>query len=193
MIVPGIQTCASPLATGVQSFLYDIRTAILPVVFIFNPTILLIGVDSVLYALMIFVVSLLAILAFASLTQNWLLVRNRWWESVLLALAIVALFRPGVYMDRFYPPFEEIAIGAFVSGEVAPEPGQVIRLHITRETAYGDRLKLFALETPDPARALSLAAASVADILAATTTELALIPAQNAIVAPSRLRPAERL
>ncbi len=47
------------------------------------------------------------------------------------------------------------------------------------------------LETPDPARALSLSAASVAEILAKTQGELALIPAQSAISAPQRVVPAE--
>lgn len=141
---------ASPLKTGVQSFLYDIRTAILPVVFIFNPTLLLIGVESVWHALLVFVVSLLAILAFASLTQNWMLVRNRLWESLLLTVAILALFRPGLFMDRIYPPFEEIPPQAIIEGTLAPEPGRVVRFHVVRETPYGDRFKLFALPTPEP-------------------------------------------
>ena len=38
---------ADPLKTGVQSFLYDIRTAVLPLVFLFNTELLLIGVESV--------------------------------------------------------------------------------------------------------------------------------------------------
>jgi TRAP transporter 4TM/12TM fusion protein len=37
---------ADPLRTGVQSFLYDIRTAVLPFIFIFNTELLLIGVES---------------------------------------------------------------------------------------------------------------------------------------------------
>lgn len=143
---------ASPLRTGVQAFFYDVRTAILPVVFIFNPTLLLIGVDSVWYGILIFVMSLLAILAFASLTQNWLLVRNRLWEAALLAVAVVMLFRPGLFMDRLYPPFETIAPEAFVSGEFVPQPGQIVRFHAVRETRYGDRFRLFALRTPEPAR-----------------------------------------
>ncbi len=142
---------ASPLATGVQSFMYDIRTAILPLVFIFNPTILLIGVESIWQAVMVFVVSLLAILAFASLTQNWLLVRNRLWESLALIVAIVALFRPGFIMDQIVPPHEPVAIEAFADGGFVAEPGQVVRFHMTRETAYGDRFKLFAMTTPEPA------------------------------------------
>ncbi len=49
------------------------------------------------------------------------------------------------------------------------------------------------LETPDPARALSLASASVAGILAKTGRDLALIPAQDAIVAPQGVVPAQRM
>ncbi len=141
---------ASPLKTGVQAFLYDIRTAILPVVFIFNPTLLLIGVDNVWYGLLVFVASLLAILSFASLTQNWMLVKNRLWESLALVLVVLALFRPGLFMDRLYPPFEPIAPQDFASGTVTPAPGQIVQFHITRHTNYGDRYKLFALQTPEP-------------------------------------------
>ena len=141
---------ASPLRTGVQAFLYDIRTAILPVVFIFNPTLLLIGVESVWHAVLVLVVSLLAILSFSSLTQNWMLVRLRWWESLALVVVILALFRPGFFMDRVYPPFRPVDAQSFASGEVATESGQVVRFHVVRETRYGDRFKLFALRTPEP-------------------------------------------
>ncbi len=141
---------ASPLKTGVQAFLYDIRTAILPVVFIFNPTLLLFGVESVWHAILVFVVSLLAILSFSSLTQNWMLVRNRLWESLVLVVVILALFRPSLFMDRIYPPFDEVDMQSFVGGEVTTEPGQVVRFHVVRETRYGDRFKLFALPTPEP-------------------------------------------
>ena len=36
---------ADPIKTGIQAFYYEIRTAILPLVFIFNPELLLIGVS----------------------------------------------------------------------------------------------------------------------------------------------------
>lgn len=49
------------------------------------------------------------------------------------------------------------------------------------------------LETPSPARALSLAAASVAEILAKTDRDLALVEAQHAIVAPQNGEPAKAL
>lgn len=140
---------ASPWRTGVQAFLYDIRTAILPVVFIFNPTLLLIGVNSIWHGLLVFTVSLLAILSFASLTQNWMLVRNRIWESIILIVVIFALFRPSLFIDQVYPPFEAIQTSTFVNEGLIPESGRIVRFHVHRETPYGDRFKLFAIETPE--------------------------------------------
>ena len=139
---------ADPLKTGVQSFMYDIRTAILPLVFLFNTELLLIGVESVWHGALVAVMSLLAILAFSSLTQGWMFVKVKWYEAVLLAAACFMLFRPGFFMDEIAPPFEPVAFQAFASGEFIPEPGRQVRLHVTRETDYGERYKLFVLETP---------------------------------------------
>ena len=139
---------ADPLKTGVQSFLYDIRTAILPLVFLFNTELLLIGVDSVWHGVLVAVMSLLAILAFSSLTQGWMFVRVRWYEGALLAVACVMLFRPGFFMDQIAPPFQPVEFEAFASGEFTPKPGRHVRLHVTRETDYGERYKLFQLATP---------------------------------------------
>jgi hypothetical protein len=46
----------------------------------------------------------LATLAFAAVTMNWFRVRSRLWETALLALAVVLLFRPDFFMDRLTPP-----------------------------------------------------------------------------------------
>ncbi len=140
---------ADPLKTGVQSFLYDIRTAVLPFIFIFNPELLLVGVESWWHGIMIFVVSLIALLCFCSVTQNWLLVRLRWFESVLLVAAMVSLFRPDFVLDQFWPEFRTASLSAFAEGsEVAP-PGRTVRLHVLRETDYGDRLKLLVARPDD--------------------------------------------
>ena len=72
---------ASPIATGIQAFRYEIRTALLPFIFIFNNQLLLIGVDNVFYAAVIIAGSILAMLLFVAATQNWFLVRSRWWET----------------------------------------------------------------------------------------------------------------
>ncbi|MCY4502418.1 MAG: DUF3394 domain-containing protein, partial [Alphaproteobacteria bacterium] len=140
---------ADPLKTGVQSFLYDIRTAVLPLVFLFNTELLLIGIESIWHGALVVLMSLFAILAFSSLTQGWMLVRVRWYEGALLAVACFMLFRPDFFMDQVAPPYEPVDFESFVSGEFAPVPERHVRLHVTRETHYGDRYKLFALKTPE--------------------------------------------
>lgn len=116
-------------------------------------------------------------------------------EAVLAAARAVLTWGPRLVAVTGLQ-FEE---GSIESLAVTREAGWSVRQPRIDAPAFGAGDTFAAiylgryLETPDPARALSLAAASVADILAATETELALIPAQNAIVAPERLRPAERL
>ncbi|MCH7888165.1 MAG: TRAP transporter permease [Proteobacteria bacterium] len=142
---------ADPIKTGIQGFTYDIRTAILPFVFIFNPELLLIGVESFWHGLLVISMSLIAILSFAALTQGWMIVRLRLYEMAMLAVVILALFRPGFIMDRFYPEFVSLDLDEFVAGEAAGRPGYDVRFHVVRETNYGDRYKLYRIATPDMA------------------------------------------
>lgn len=139
---------ADPLRTGFQAFFYDIRTAILPFIFIFNPELLLIGVESFWHGMTIFVVSLLAILCFSSATQGWMLVRTRWYEILLLLLISFAFFRPDALLEQIYPAYVSAPFERFVTGEIQVESEQKLRLHVTRETNYGDRYKLFVFENP---------------------------------------------
>lgn len=85
---------SDPIKTGIQGFTYDIRTAILPFMFIFNTELLLIGVDSVGYALWIFVSATMAMFAFAALTQGYFFTKNKWFEGVLLGAVALTLLRP---------------------------------------------------------------------------------------------------
>jgi TRAP transporter 4TM/12TM fusion protein len=96
-----------PIKTGLQGFAYDIRTALLPFLFIFNTELLLIDV-SWMKAIFVFVVAVIAMMLFASATQGWLITRNRVWESILLLLVAFTLFRPGFWLDRVDPPYENI-------------------------------------------------------------------------------------
>ncbi len=136
---------ADPLKTGVQSFLYDIRTAILPFVFIFNTELLLIGVTSIWHGVMVFIVSLIAIFCFSSLTQWWLIIRLRWYEAICLLLAMIGFFRPDFVMDRIHPEFAPVEMPEAVMGQFTVPEGRAIRLHVVRETDYGDRFKLFRI------------------------------------------------
>jgi TRAP transporter 4TM/12TM fusion protein len=140
---------ADPLKTGVQSFMYDIRTAILPFIFIFNPELLLIGVENWWHGIAVFMTALIAMLCFASATQGWFLVKVRIHEAILLLIVTLALFRPAAFMDRVFPAFAPIDTERFIAGEITVEFGRMVRLHATRETRYGDRFKLFLIEAPD--------------------------------------------
>ena len=134
---------ADPIKTGIQAFAYDIRTAILPFVFIFNPQLLLIGVTSWWHGISVFLVALVAILSFSSATQGWLLIGNRWYESLLLLLATWILFLPNAAMSQIWPEFKTLEFNTFTQGQLTLAEGQKVRLHITRHTNYGDRFKLF--------------------------------------------------
>ena len=95
-----------PIKTGVQGFAYDIRTAILPFLFIFNTELLLIDVTP-LKAVGVFLVAVAAMMIFASATQGYLVTRSRVWEILALLLVAFTLFRPGFWLDRVAPPFVE--------------------------------------------------------------------------------------
>jgi len=95
-----------PIKTGIQGFAYDIRTALLPFLFIFNTDLLLIDV-SWLKAIFVFGIAVIAMMLFASATQGYMFVRNKVWESVLLLLVAFTLFRPGFWLDMVSPPFDE--------------------------------------------------------------------------------------
>jgi hypothetical protein len=97
-----------PIRTGVQGFSYDIRTAILPFMFIFNTDILLIDVGFI-DGVIVLVTVVLAMLAFCSAIQHYMLVRNRLWETAMLLLIAFTLFRPDFWLDRVQPPYQSVA------------------------------------------------------------------------------------
>ena len=85
---------SDPIPTGLQSFTYDLRTAILPFMFIFNTRLLLIGVDSFWLAAWVALSGVAAMFAFASATQGYLAGRNRWWETLVLLGAAGVILQP---------------------------------------------------------------------------------------------------
>ncbi|MGM0418661.1 MAG: TRAP transporter permease [Thermodesulfobacteriota bacterium] len=83
-----------PIPTGIQAFMYDIRTAILPFMFIFNTDIILHNINSWTTGILIFVMTCMGNFAFASATQGWLIAKNRWYELPLLLGVTLILMRP---------------------------------------------------------------------------------------------------
>jgi TRAP-type uncharacterized transport system fused permease subunit len=88
---------SDPIPTGLQGFMYDIRTAVLPFMFIFNTDMLLIGIDSFPLAIYIFTMTCVGMFAFGSATQGWFIVRTRWYEIILLLGVAAIMFRPGFF------------------------------------------------------------------------------------------------
>jgi len=122
-----------PFKTGVQGFIYELRTAVLPFVFLYNQEILLIGILNPLHFLWVFGTAALACMAFASATQRFMFTRTKIWEVILLLAAVVFLFRPDIPQDSFFPPYKELPPTEVMASVAALEPGEEMRLHmITR-------------------------------------------------------------
>jgi len=83
-----------PIATGLQGFMYDIRTAILPFMFIFNSDLILHNVHSWSQGILIFVMTCVGNFAFASATQGWFVAKNKIWEIPLFLCVTFILMRP---------------------------------------------------------------------------------------------------
>ncbi len=117
---------SDPIRTGVQGFMYDIRTAILPFLFIFNTELLLIGIGHWFQLLAVISAATIAMLLFAAATQGYWLVRSRLWESLALLLVAFTLFRPGFWWDRLYEPTETIPASRIVEQAAqAPSNGKL--------------------------------------------------------------------
>lgn len=94
---------ADPIAVGIQGFIYDIRTALLPVVFLFNSDLLMIGIDSFWTGLFIFVMTSIGMLAFTSALQGWLVERINMVERALLLVCTVFMMYPFSVTGFFLP------------------------------------------------------------------------------------------
>jgi TRAP transporter 4TM/12TM fusion protein len=137
---------ADPIKTGIQAFWYELRTAILPVVFIFNNELLLIGITNIWHGLMVLGTSLLAILVFSSATQGWFINKLRWYEIIIFLLISFSLFRPDYVLNKFYPKYEYSELQLNNLKLVNLKPDRDVHIKITRRTEYGDRYKLFIIK-----------------------------------------------
>jgi TRAP transporter 4TM/12TM fusion protein len=92
---------SQPVATGLQGFMYHIRTAILPFIFVFNHDLLLMGVNTIAQGVLILFSSILGMLAFVSATQGWFVTSNRWYEVPCLLAVTLTMMRPDLTASWF--------------------------------------------------------------------------------------------
>ncbi len=129
---------SDPIRTGIQGFTYDIRTAILPFMFIFNTNLLLIGITSIPHLMVTVAAAVTAMLLFAAATQGWWLTRSRWWETLALLLIAFTLFRPGFWWDEIYAPDARLPPAQVYDTAATLAEGAMLVVEVTGETLEGD-------------------------------------------------------
>jgi len=132
-----------PLKTGVQAFWYSLRTGILPIVFLFNHELLLIGIENVWHALIVIVTSLTGILVFTAATQAWFFNKLRWYEIVVFLFISLSLLAPDFVLNKFYPKYSYKETKEIHSLQL--DSKKEVRFKVTRLSEYGERYKLFVI------------------------------------------------
>ena len=133
-----------PLKTGLQAFWYSLRTGILPIVFLFNHELLLIGIENVWHGLLVIITSLIGILVFTSATQAWFINRLRWYEIIIFLLISISLLAPEFVLNKFYPKYNYMDINKIHLMKL--DSNKEARFKVTRPSNYGERYKLFVIK-----------------------------------------------
>jgi TRAP-type uncharacterized transport system fused permease subunit len=71
---------SDPIPTGIQGFLYDIRTSCIAFMFVFNPELILHNINSWPQGIMIFIMCLIGMSSFECFAQGWCLTKNKLYE-----------------------------------------------------------------------------------------------------------------
>ncbi len=92
---------SDPIATGIKGFMYDLRTAVIPFMFVFNAELVLFGINNLGQALLIFVMAIFGAFAFSNAVQGWFIAKNKLYEVPLFLAASVILFYPAIVTKIF--------------------------------------------------------------------------------------------
>jgi TRAP-type uncharacterized transport system fused permease subunit len=87
--------------------MYDIRTAILPFMFIFNADLILHNIYSWSQGFLIFAMACVGNFAFASATQGWFVAKTRLYEVPFLLSVTLILMRPDLVASWLGIPHEQ--------------------------------------------------------------------------------------
>ncbi len=127
-----------PIKTGIQGFIYDIRTAVLPFMFLFNTQLLMIDVPNYFSLIIVVLSAIAAMLAFAAGTQGFFVTKCKIWETASLLLVALLLFRPGFVWDKFFPPMTEQSPTQLETMVTTIEPGGSLKIMLKGEKMNGD-------------------------------------------------------
>ncbi|MBU3014865.1 TRAP transporter permease [Poseidonibacter lekithochrous] len=126
-----------PIKTGIQGFTYDIRTALLPFMFIFNTQLLMIGIDNAFEFIAVVVSAVVGMLLFAAATQGFWFVKNRWWETILLLALTFMIFRPGYIWDKIQAPYDNLPGSEIFKVADNMKAGERLHFVVSGETIEG--------------------------------------------------------
>ena len=135
-----------PLKTGLQAIWYSLRTGILPIVFLFNHELLLIGITSIWQGLLVIITSLIGILVFTAATQRWFINRLSWYEIIAFLIISASFLAPDFVLSKFYPKFNEQKLSSKSIQSLTFDPSKEVHIKVTRVTEYGERYKLFVID-----------------------------------------------
>ncbi len=136
-----------PIKTGIIGFSYDVRTAILPFLFIFNTELLLIDVTPA-KAVFVFIVAVIAMMLFAAATQNWWLTKSKMWENFALLLIAFTLFNPGYWLDKVEAPYVNTDPAQIAQIAGAAEDDGVLRIVVQGENFRTGKITTTTVELP---------------------------------------------
>jgi len=134
-----------PLKTGVQALWYSLRTGILPIVFLFNHELLLIGIENIWHGIVVIITSLTGILVFTAATQRWFINKLRWYEVIAFLIISLSFLAPEFILNKFFPKYEQQQLLVNKIESLYFEPEREVHIKVTRRTNYGDRYKLFVI------------------------------------------------
>jgi TRAP transporter 4TM/12TM fusion protein len=132
---------ADPIKTGLQGSIYSLRTAVLPFLFIYNPQLLLIDIDSWFEGALVIAGATLAMMLFAAATMNFFLARSRAWETLALLLVTFTLFRPGFWMDYLYPRFADVEPARLADLARDVDPSQRLAFTVEGDNLDGEMVR----------------------------------------------------
>ncbi len=131
-----------PIPTGIQGFMYDIRTAILPFMFIFNSDLILYNVYSWPQGILIFIMTCVGNFAFASATQGWFVAANRFYEIPMFLCVTFLMMRPDAVSSWMGIPFDQrywvypMGLGLFGLLYLMQRPRIPVREYISAKDAW---------------------------------------------------------
>jgi TRAP-type uncharacterized transport system fused permease subunit len=129
---------ADPMKVGWQGTWYELRTLLLPFIFIFNPEMLMIDIGGPLHFVVVVGCSALAMMAFVAALQGFFFARNHWWETAVLFLVCFTLFRPQFWMDLVAPPFRSLPASEITNVIESIPAGDSLRFRVETTDISGD-------------------------------------------------------